>query len=218
MENPDSKVITLSDQTNKIGNTDVPENSGKLHFSYHLKFLLICNNSKRKYLKKNEFAEEVNDSPIEQVRLTVSIKDDPTLPCLTFRTWALGITACSVLSFSNQFFHYRQNSLHLSSLSAQILVLPLGKLMAAYLPCKSLRIPGTKWSFSLNPGPFNLKEHVLITIFANSGSTNVYAVNIITIVKAFYDGGIHPLAALLLAQTTQVKNLSNFLFFPTILI
>ncbi|KAK8494816.1 hypothetical protein V6N12_055139 [Hibiscus sabdariffa] len=148
--------------------------------------------------------EEVNDSPIEQVRVTVPIHDDPTLPCLTFRTWTLGITSCAVLSFLNQFFIYRQNSLQISSVTAQIVVLPLGKLMAATLPRKSLKIPCTKWSFSLNPGPFNMKEHVLITIFANSGSTNVYALNIVTIVKAFYHGQIHPLAALLLAQTTQM--------------
>ncbi|KAJ9690027.1 hypothetical protein PVL29_012605 [Vitis rotundifolia] len=76
--------------------------------------------------------------------------------------------------------------------------------MAASLPEKTLKIPATNWSFSLNPGPFNLKEHVLITIFANSGSTTVYAVNIITIVKAFYGGQLHPLAAMLLAQSTQM--------------
>ena len=56
--------------------------------------------------------------------------------------------------------------------------------MAASLPEKTLKIPATNWSFSLNPGPFNLKEHVLTTIFANSGSNTVYAVIIITIVKA----------------------------------
>jgi hypothetical protein len=105
----------------------------------------------------------------------------------------------------NQFFGYRQNALYISSVSAQIAVLPIGKLMAAYLPNKPIRIRGTQWFFSLNPGPFNLKEHVLITIFANSGSNTVYAVNIITIVKAFYHRGIHPLAAILLTQTTQVK-------------
>lgn len=57
----------------------------------------------------------------------------------------------------------------------------------------------------MNPGPFNLKEHVLITIFANSGAGGVYAVHIITIVKAFYKRGQHPAAAFLLAQTTQVN-------------
>lgn len=77
--------------------------------------------------------------------------------------------------------------------------------MAASLPTKGITIPGTKWSFSLNPGPFNVKEHVLITILANAGSSSVYAVGIITIVKAFYHTEIHPLAALLLTQSTQVN-------------
>ncbi|EEF31951.1 Oligopeptide transporter, putative [Ricinus communis] len=149
-------------------------------------------------------AEEVNDSPIEQVRLTVPITDDRTLPCLTFRTWFLGVISCALLAFLNQFFVYRQNPIFISSVAAQIVVLPIGKLMAAYLPKKLIRVPGTKWSFSLNPGPFNLKEHVLITIFANSGSNPVYAVNILTIVKAFYYRDIHPMAAMLLTQTTQM--------------
>ncbi|XP_056159930.1 oligopeptide transporter 1-like [Syzygium oleosum] len=153
---------------------------------------------------KLENSDEVNDSPIEEVRLTVSIKDDPTLPCLTFRTWFLGITACATLSFLNHFFGFRQNSLSLTSVSAQIAVLPLGKFMVAVLPKKAVLVPGTKWSFSLNPGPINLKEHVLITIFANAGSSGVYAINIITIVMAFYHRHIHPLAAMLLTLTTQM--------------
>ena len=129
------------------------------------------------------------------------------LPCLTFRTWVLGITSCALLSFLNQFFGYRQNALYISSVSAQIALLPVGKLMAAYLPNKPIRIRGTQCFFSLNPGHFNLKEHVLITIFANSGSNPNYAVDFITIVKAFDHRGIHPLAAILLTQTTQVISL-----------
>ncbi|KAM7269914.1 hypothetical protein ACFE04_029128 [Oxalis oulophora] len=148
--------------------------------------------------------DEINDSPIEQVRLTVPITDDPTLPCLTFRTWVLGIITCAVLAFLNQFFTYRQNQIYITSVSAQILVLPLGKFMAATLPRREIRIPGTNWSFSCNPGPFNLKEHALITIFANAGATSVYAVDVVTIVKAFYHWKIHPGAAFLLTHTTQM--------------
>lgn len=151
---------------------------------------------------RTEKEEEVDDCPIEEVRLTVPITDDPALPALTFRTWFLGLLSCALLAFSNQFFGYRQNPLYISSLSVQIVVLPLGKLMAACLPTKAVRFMGR--SFSLNPGPFNLKEHVLITIFANTGSNSVYAVGIITIVKAFYHREIHPLAAMLLTQTTQL--------------
>ncbi|KAK4439481.1 Oligopeptide transporter 1 [Sesamum alatum] len=148
--------------------------------------------------------DEVNDSPIEEVRLTVPITDDPTLPCLTFRTWVLGIVSCAALAFLNQFFGYRQNAINVTSVSAQILVLPLGKLMAASLPRKAVQIPRTKWSFSMNPGPFNLKEHCLITIFANAGSTGVYAVSIVTIVKAFYHRQLNPAAAMLLTLSTQM--------------
>eukprot|EP00262_Sarcandra_glabra_P000526 TRINITY_DN1060_c1_g1_i3.p1 TRINITY_DN1060_c1_g1~~TRINITY_DN1060_c1_g1_i3.p1 ORF type:complete len:811 (-),score=105.73 TRINITY_DN1060_c1_g1_i3:152-2584(-) len=148
--------------------------------------------------------EEVNDSPIEQVRVTVPITDDPTLPTLTFRTWVLGLISCALLAFLNQFFGYRQNALWISSVSAQIVVHPIGKLMAVTLRAKPIRIPATKWSFSMNPGPFNLKEHALITIFANSGSNTVYAVGILTIVRAFYHRSLHPLAAMLLVQTTQM--------------
>ncbi|KAK7244641.1 hypothetical protein RIF29_39466 [Crotalaria pallida] len=147
---------------------------------------------------------EVNDCPIEQVRLTVPITDDPTQPALTFRTWVLGLASCVLLAFVNQFFGYRTNPLTISSVPAQIVTLPLGKLMAALLPTKPIRVPFTKWSFSMNPGPFHLKEHVLITIFASSGSSGVYAISIITIVKAFYHRSIHPVAAYLLALSTQM--------------
>ncbi|XP_020591466.1 oligopeptide transporter 1-like [Phalaenopsis equestris] len=154
--------------------------------------------------RENNGEEEINDSPIEEVRLTVPITDDPTTPVMTFRTWLLGMIACALLAFMNQFFGYRNNQLSISAISAQIVVLPLGKLLASILPSKVITIPATNLRFSLNPGPFNLKEHVLITIFANCGANSVYAVNIVTIVKAFYHKSLHPLAAYLLVQTTQM--------------
>ncbi|CAJ2671406.1 unnamed protein product [Trifolium pratense] len=152
--------------------------------------------------EKDEYS--INDSPIEQVRLTVLTTDDPSQPALTFRTWVLGLVSCVLLAFVNQFLGYKTNPLKITSVSVQIISLPLGKLMAATLPTKPIQVPFTTRSFSLNPGPFSLKEHVLITIFASSGSSGVYAINIITIVKAFYHRTIHPVAAYLLALSTQM--------------
>ncbi|PNX94560.1 oligopeptide transporter OPT family, partial [Trifolium pratense] len=152
----------------------------------------------------DEDDKEVDDSPIEQVRLTVPITDDPTQPVLTFRTWTIGLGCCIILSFVNQFFGFRTNPLSISSIAAQIVSLPLGKVMAATLPTTIYKVPLTPWSFTLNPGPFNLKEHALITIFASAGSSSVYAINIITIVKAFYHRSINPTAAFLLALSTQM--------------
>ncbi|RWV98082.1 hypothetical protein GW17_00039093 [Ensete ventricosum] len=160
----------------------------------------------------------VDESPIEQVRLTVPVTDDPTQPCLTFRTWTMGLISCILLAFVNQFLDYRQNQIVLSSVCVQILTLPVGRAMAATLPTTPIKVPLTNWSFSLNPGPFNLKEHVLITILANAGAGGVYAVNIVTIMKAFYHRNINIVAALLLSVTTQEEKrpkggVSRFQFF-----
>ncbi|KAL7116817.1 hypothetical protein ACP275_03G029400 [Erythranthe tilingii] len=152
-------------------------------------------------------AEEV--SPIEQVRLTVPNGDDPTLPVWTFRMWFLGLLSCILLSFLNTFFSYRTEPLTVTMISVQVATLPIGRFMANVLPTTKFTVPGFgSRLFSLNPGPFNMKEHVLISIFANAGSAfgggSAYAVEIVDIIKAIYKRNISFIASLLLVLTTQV--------------
>ncbi|KAB5541181.1 hypothetical protein DKX38_014155 [Salix brachista] len=157
-------------------------------------------------------ADAVDDddvSPVEEVRLTVANTDDPTLPIWTFRMWFLGLVSCSLLAFLNQFFAYRTEPLIISQITVQVASLPIGRSMAAVLPKTKFKIPGFgSKTFSLNPGPFNIKEHVLISIFANAGSAfgsgSAYAVGIVTIIKAFYGRSISFFAGWLLITTTQV--------------
>lgn len=170
-----------------------------------------------KVTNQNEVVEEEDEeelSPIEEVRLTVTNTDDPTQPVWTFRMWFLGLISCSILSFLNQFFAYRTEPLIITLISVQVATLPIGHFMAAILPSRKFTIPGFGSKLmSFNPGPFNMKEHVLITIFANAGSAfgsgSPYAVGIVNIIKAFYGRSISFHAAWLLIITTQVK----FLFF-----
>ncbi|KAG6467920.1 hypothetical protein ZIOFF_072485 [Zingiber officinale] len=166
--------------------------------------LAKCPTEPDAYIPEGYEVEIKDDSPIEQVRMTVPTTDDPSLPCLTIRTWILGVFSCVLLSFVNQFFSYRTNQLSISSVCVQILALPIGRWMARVLPPAIIRIPLLNWSFSLNPGPFNMKEHVLLTIIASAGAGGDYAVGIVTIVKAFYHRGINVMAAILLTQTTQL--------------
>ncbi|KAH9311292.1 hypothetical protein KI387_026327, partial [Taxus chinensis] len=147
--------------------------------------------------------DEDEQSPIEQVALTVPTTDDPSMPVLTFRMWVLGVLSCVLLSFLNQFFWYRTEPLTITAISAQIAVLPLGRLMAATLSKRKF-LAGSKWEFSLNPGPFNMKEHVLITIFANSGAGTVYAIHIVSAVKIFYKKKLDFFVAFLIVMTTQI--------------
>ncbi|KAK6936646.1 Oligopeptide transporter, OPT superfamily [Dillenia turbinata] len=144
-----------------------------------------------------------DENPVKQVALTVPTTDDPDLPAVTFRMWVLGLTSCVLLSFVNQFFWYRTQPLSISAISAQIAVVPIGHLMAKSITKRKF-LEGTKWEFSLNPGPFNVKEHVLITIFANSGAGSVYAAHILTAIKLLYKRELDFLPALIVMMTTQV--------------
>ncbi|KAA8528392.1 hypothetical protein F0562_035747 [Nyssa sinensis] len=153
--------------------------------------------------------ENEEESPVEEVRLTVSNHDDPTLPVWTFRMWFLGLVSCALLSFINTFFSYRTEPLIITMISVQVATLPVGRFMARVLPTAKFRLPGFgSRQFSLNPGPFNMKEHVLISIFANAGSGfgsgAAYAISIVDIIKVFYRRNISFLASWILIITTQV--------------
>ncbi|KAL1820061.1 hypothetical protein ACET3Z_014930 [Daucus carota] len=140
---------------------------------------------------------------IKQVDLTVPKTDDPNMPVFTFRVWVLGVVSCTFLSVVNQFFWYRTQPLAISSISAMIAVVPIGHFMARVLPEK-VYFEGTKWAFTMNSGPFNVKEHVLITIFANSGAGSVYATHVLTAVKLLYKRKLGFFPAFVLMVTTQV--------------
>lgn len=156
--------------------------------------------------KSNDIIDQDELSPIEEVRLTVLTTDDSSLPVWTFRMWLLGLLSCGLLSFLNQFFAYRTEPLIVTQITAQVAVLPIGHFLAKILPKKKFSLGS--WKFSFNPGPFNIKEHVLISIFANAGSAfgigSAYAVGIVNIIQAFYGRKISFVAAWMLVVTTQV--------------
>lgn len=110
--------------------------------------------------------EGVEDGSDEEVAAHVSNTDDPTIAVLTFRSWFLGLLFTCLLSFVNQFFWYRTSPLFVGTLVAQLLTYPLGKLLAKVLPTRKFHL--FRWSFTLNPGPFTIKEHCIITAMANA--------------------------------------------------
>lgn len=94
--------------------------------------------------------------------------------------------------------------------------------MARVMPTRLFRL--FKFQFRLNPGPFNVKEHVLITIMANCGAGTAYAVDIIVIQRVFYKQDFGFLANLLLILTTQLVGygmagiLRRYLVYPAAMI
>ncbi|EHS64328.1 uncharacterized protein PGTG_20938 [Puccinia graminis f. sp. tritici CRL 75-36-700-3] len=72
--------------------------------------------------------------------------------------------------------------------SLPVLALPAGRFLATVLPTHVFKLFG--YSFSLNPGPFNAKEHLLITIMYG-GQVGVYVTDLIATlrIKRFYGLG-----------------------------
>ena len=98
------------------------------------------------------------ESPYPEVRSAVANTDDFDMPVSTLRTWVIGMAWAIVVPGLNQFFFFRYPSVNISSIVAQLLSFPMGRAAAAFLP------NWTIFGVRLNPGPFTIKEHVLITV------------------------------------------------------
>lgn len=84
----------------------------------------------------------------------------------------------------NTLFSLRNPSIGLGALIAQIIAWPLGHGWAAIMPKRQYNTFGLKWS--LNPGPFNIKEHAIIVVMASVSFSVAYATDIILAQKVFY--------------------------------
>ncbi|KAK4233060.1 OPT oligopeptide transporter protein-domain-containing protein [Achaetomium macrosporum] len=114
-----------------------------------------------------------DQSPFPEVAACVPNTDDPTIECNTFRAWTLTTVFVMLFSGVNQFFSLRYPSLTIGYVVAQLLVFPIGRVWQR-LP--RWRVPLGRFSFDINPGPFNIKEHALIVICVNiSAGTTAYA-------------------------------------------
>jgi hypothetical protein len=149
---------------------------------------------------ENEDGFDDNDPRVKDipayVRRIVSYTDDPTLPTLTFRYFLLTIVFVVPGAFLSMMSHYRTTYAPYSIFFVQIASSYVGAWLAKVLPAWTIRFPFTNWSFSLNPGPFSVKEHVLITISAASGATYNLGYAPVSLASLYFDYEMHPLVAI----------------------
>ncbi|TRM57392.1 OPT oligopeptide transporter protein-domain-containing protein [Schizophyllum amplum] len=131
------------------------------------------------YDTKSEALDE--DSPYPEVRSAVANFDDPSMPASTIRAWVLGVIWAMVIPGMNQFFYLRYPSVTVTGLVAQLLIFPFGRFWAYACPNVSI------FSMPLNPGPFTIKEHVLVTIMATVGAETAYATDIVAVQRVYYN-------------------------------
>lgn len=133
------------------------------------------------------------DSPFPEVRASVSNVDDPEMPCLTFRVWVIGLFFTVVGAGFNLYFNIRYPSPLITPITVQVVSYPVGKFLAYLLPVDVHDTPdwlvrlGFTSEWSLNPGPFNIKEHAVIVIMANVSIAPAYALNFTIAMDRFYN-------------------------------
>ena len=151
-------------------------------------------------------AEEEEDSPYAEVRASVSNIDDLEMPTMTFRMWFLGITLVCISVLLNTFFNFRYPAPTFIPSLVLLIAYPLGKALALVLPIRTWALPrilgGGK--VSLNPGPFNIKEHVLIYMMVNVGAYPAYVMNAIVVADKYYGISFGPVFEMLLILATTL--------------
>uniref|UniRef100_A0A8H7XV56 Peptide transporter MTD1 n=1 Tax=Psilocybe cubensis TaxID=181762 RepID=A0A8H7XV56_PSICU len=142
-----------------------------------------------------DMGEDGKERPIETdidvaTRL-ISLEDDPTLPAFTFRMWLLGLGLSCFGAVLGQIFYFRPQTVYVSPLFLQILAYLLGLVLEEIIPGphnvrESMRTKDTAFWRFMNPGPFNIKEHVAITIFSTTAAESALAISIFAADELYY--------------------------------
>lgn len=104
------------------------------------------------------------DSPYEAVRAAVRDSDGEEV-ANTIRAWILGFIFVTLASGINMFLSMRSPAVTIPTVVILLLVYPIGCFWAKMMPPMKFRTFGIEWT--LNTGPFTIKEHTVITLMAN---------------------------------------------------
>ncbi|KAJ7822327.1 OPT oligopeptide transporter protein-domain-containing protein [Mycena olivaceomarginata] len=142
----------------------------------------------------------------------ISTYDDPTLPSITFRSILLGV-GLSAFSSVTTIYTFKPQNASVSQLFCLIIAYVLGTAMHSVIPSHGV------WRY-LNPGPFNLKEHTVITIMSGTASNVATGMEIIAALDLFYDLRFNAAVAIFQILATQMVGygifvIRTFLVYPT---
>ena len=112
---------------------------------------------------KMEAAISYFHSPYPEVRSVTDPYDDVSTPAETWRMYLVGIIWCGLGVTVNQFFEQRFPTITLTQMVVQLFAYPSGLFLAWVTPKKKIKF--WKYEIDLNPGPWSVKEQMLVTFF-----------------------------------------------------
>jgi len=169
--------------------------------------------------------EKVLETAEDFSRALVSSEDDPNVYIHTFRMWFSGLGLAVFGSVLGMLFQFRPQVIAVSALFLQLLAYLLGRFFETILPGPGSRWHNDSWlSNWLNPGPFNLKEHVAAQIMANTAATAAQACFVFASDDLFYGITVNPGNAIFTLLASQLIGYGfaglfrSFLVYPTVML
>ncbi|KAF8200156.1 peptide transporter MTD1 [Pholiota molesta] len=153
-----------------------------------------------------------------------------SLPAFTFRMWFLGIGLSCFGAVLGQIFYFRPQTVYVSPLFLQIIAYLLGLVMEEVIPGPNsvherLRTKDNAFWRFMNPGPFNIKEHVAITIFSTTAAESALAISIFAADSLYYNlspnvgvGIFTLIGSQLMGYGLGVGIMRAFLVYPTYIV
>ncbi|KAJ5553733.1 hypothetical protein N7494_003111 [Penicillium frequentans] len=129
---------------------------------------------------------------------TLHVQDDPTLNCLTFRTWFLGIGLAVFGGTISSIYYFKPQTVAVSTVFVAVLAYLLGEGLSMVIPRKGWI---GKW---FNPHPFNVKEHLAIIVMANSASTAALGIELLAVERLYYDAKLNGALSIFLLFSSQM--------------
>ena len=91
---------------------------------------------------------------------------------------------CTIVAACNILLGLRISPIIIGPTVVQLAAYPMGMGWAKFVPDWRFRLFGHE--ISTNPGPFNMKEHMIIVIMTAAGASSSYAIDILLAQEVFY--------------------------------
>jgi OPT family oligopeptide transporter len=139
----------------------------------------------------------VLDSALQLVTKTLDVTDDPNLSPYTFRAFFLGMGLACFGAVIAEIFYFKPQTILVNAIFLEIIAFVLGE-ATTYIP---------RWGpigRFLNPGDFNVKEHVFITIMASSAAVCALGTEQLAVQSLYYNETPNAGSAIFMLLSSQM--------------
>jgi hypothetical protein len=99
----------------------------------------------------------------------------------------------SVGCIISSFYYFKPYNTTLSTVTVQLLSWWTGNIMAKFLPTRKFKTLGYEWS--LNPGPWNSKEHALIVVAVWGSQHTAYGLGPLSALELYYGKHVYGISS-----------------------